>query len=330
VRREALTLFNGYAPMAFAYLWGRDRLDLRFPEVLPSMVEHFGDEAAHQFLADLRSQVILRDFESQMRERESRQLLLCLRREEAAQHADTPAAERLPTGARLLVFVCNPSAERRGVHLPNAIDDALAVNRAVDACIFGAGSRTAVEADRDASFERLTEAFAPSDALCPWWGFFFAGHADGASGLQFTTADGRREEPMASTDELVRVLSVEPPLELIFLNACHSAGIAARLKAETRARCVVCWTTEVVDAAAYLFARAFFQECASQQRADTGAIDWQQAFDAGESAMTSATRRVRVNAHSEPVVRPYFAIADPSDRTMLDDGRWAAGVPHLL
>ena len=93
---------------------------------------------------------------------------------------------------------------------------------------------------------------------------------------------------------------------------------------------IVCWSTSVVDAAAYLFARAFFRDVAEQQSAGGAIVDYQRAFGEGERVVEGVTRRVLVDGQSEPVERPYYALADPSVRVTLEDGRWAAGVPRLL
>ena len=283
------------------------------------MVEYFNEEAANKYIQDLRSEVILRDFESQL-------LLKRLQAEDEARRGDELPPER-PSGARLLIFVCNPFGESPTHLLPNAIHDALAVNHALAADIVGGTSRTAVPADRDCTFARLREALTPTGSALPPWGFFFAGHASGAAGdetLRFTKTNGRFEDA-TSVDALVQALcTVEPPLELVFLNACNSLTIAQRIQATKRVGTVVCWSTPTIDAAAYLFARAFFWDCAEPQQGISGGFNYRRAFDAGCHEVKAQTRTVG----SE--IQLLYGLADPREHTALGDGRWAAGVPQLL
>ena len=324
-RLEALTLFNGYPPMAFAFLWGKHRLDLRFPEQLPEWAEHFSEQEAYKFISDMRTEVILRDFES-------RRLLARLKQEE--QELQSIATVARPSGARLLIFVCNPYSEERDMHLPHAVDDALAANQQVAAKIIGgnaarpkAGAREAAQEDRDCTFKKLKSELTLTSEPRPW-GFLFAGHSDSGT-LRFTQADGKLEEP-TSLEELASALCTSPPLELLFLNACNSATIVPRLQAVTGVKHIVAWSTAVNDAAAYLFARGFFRACAEQQRSigQSGTLDYTHAFAAAKTAVTEQTRPVRLEGGGEQQL-PYFGFGDPEIRTKLEGGSWAAGIPEL-
>ena len=131
-------------------------------------------------------------------------------------------------------------------------------------------------------------------------------------------------------DELASALCMSPPLELIFLNACHSSKIVPRLQEVTGVKHIVAWRTTVNDAAAYLFARGFFRECAEQQRSvgSSGSLDYRHAFNAGKTAVTERTRSIRLEGGGEQQL-PYFGFGDPEMCTKLEGGSWAAGIPEL-
>jgi len=231
-----------------------------------------------------------------------------------------PAPKRGRTGSAhsLLIFVSNPLQ----APLAKVLGEALAVSLEcpasiqMDDCTLGALH----EFLHQRSFTR----------------FLFSGHtgvtAPGVQGktLGFTRLHGK---VLSLTDEqrIEQVFRPHHQLELIFLNGCNSYELGKKL--HRSGRWVVCWETLAADAAASIFARAFFREL----RINEG--DYGKAF---QIAALAILLDMEPSPHhgQQGQERQRFELCDPlasrvnqSTRRVhsgAGTGRTASGVPVLI
>ena len=92
--------------------------------------------------------------------------------------------------------------------------------------------------------------------------FLFIGHASGTHGMSLGFTSPMGGLTAVDSDELVHMLESKAPaaggsLELVFINASHSAPLAEKL-ISAGIPAVVCWTTPVHNEAAMALMKAFF------------------------------------------------------------------------
>jgi len=137
--------------------------------------------------------------------------------------------------------------------------------------------------------------------------FLFTGHTDvdlgdGELRLGFTKPGGWLEA--VDTELVAQVLGAHCVggggcLELAFLNGCRSEPLGEAVR-RAGVPTVVCWQGRVVDAAARIFARAFFQAVAA-------GMEYGRAYDEARRAVQLATRR------SGAVATPLYELRDPDE-----------------
>ena len=316
--QHALRKFDGYPPMAYAYLCGAHRIEPRLD---------FRDQQHWAFLRQKETRVLVRDLDSQRLYAETQRLWgeihLEVQREVKLQLASAGAPNLSPH--QLLIFVCNPWGEQdHSLHLNAVLHQALAAQRFVPALIIGATSRSAVHEDRQNNFRTLEQLTA---SPCRFRYFLFAGHASPET-LHFTTSNGQFESPPCGKLAIRNALH---EMSVVMLSACYSLEVGKCLQA-AGVPVVVCWQTKVQDAAAYLFAREFFRVL--QERLPTPDANVEQcerAFAAAKVSVESRTRRV-LNSDGRVGDEPYYVLKDPEEKLPADVSThtYAAGVPCLL
>ena len=332
---DAMRLFGGNAPMAFAFLVGSKGLRDRPPPGGWGALDPEGAKA--QLVASAReTQQRLRDCQSRLLREEVQAL-----RDELLAEQERLEERGAPDGDQLLAFVCNPDQHPNPqASLRMALNDAIAASYGMPATIIGGAvypnspaQRTTVEAavseDRRATFERLEEELADrsQEARRRPSAFLFSGHAGYGEDktLGFVTPDGQLA-PIVDKDRVANLLSRhagDSGIKLVLLNGCQSAELA-RMCHGAGVPVAVGWRTVVQDEASYLFVRGFFRSLGRSSDADGGR--YRRAFVEGLDAITSQTR---VLASGEAA--PYFVVVDPdaTGRRKVDES-WPSGVPVLF
>jgi len=230
----------------------------------------------------------------------------------------------------LLIFTCSP----RVAVLPNALQEATEVSRAVEASIFAGGD--------------VTAAVLQAQLLStPTRRFLFIGHTDARMANQrtlgFTHSDGTLST--VAGDGVAQLLGRFSPanggvLELVFLNGCRSDKLARAIH-NAGIPFVVAWKTRCHDAAARVFSRCFFETLRKvEQEAGRGRVGkegtYSRAYREAVAAITFETRMGTL-ANGIQARVPRFIIRDPDDKDaagpesdQCTPAPSAAGIPMLL
>eukprot|EP00966_Prymnesium_polylepis_P250261 5786196-Prymnesium_polylepis.1 len=171
--------------------------------------------------------------------------------------------------------------------------------------------------------------------------WYFPGHGNallqGENVLAFVSRGGNLET--VSIETLVgtvrpHVVGHGGSLQLIVLTGCCTAKFARALVDCANVPCVVCWETELVDEAGYVFGSSFASALAED---DSPSV----AFDKAQTAVTTITEFGRLDTGRRAFVQKY-QLADPRDPKVdhktgrlpavppAESGRIAAGVPKLF
>ena len=144
-----------------------------------------------------------------------------------------------------------------------------------------------------------------------------------------------------SIDTLVNVVKpfASEGLELVVLTGCCTARLGAALRESAEVPHVICWETQVDDAAAKIFGEALARDLALQR----SNLQPELAFGSACTAVTLETEPGQLDTGSSAWVQKFELNVDPNDRSRVDPGtgrlrakpgaprgRFAAGTPKLL